>query len=397
VAKNTKTAVGGQRNSAREELKPLLKSGQAWFSPQVIGEIVDREGTPILFLSKEVMRQKYETLSGELGEAKIYYALKANPHLEVVKLFHELGAGFEISSLGELKLLLDLSIPPDKIISSNPVKSEAFIEAAYSYGVGLFAFDSYTEVEKLACLSPGVRLCLRLAVSNEGSEWPLASKFGIDIERGVELLVQAKRKELKPYGITFHVGSQCTNPKTWIEAIQKSKLLWELAEREGIKLHLLNIGGGFPIQYTKPVPQISEIAQIINRTVRGIFTEDGEAEIIAEPGRALVGEAGVLVATVLAKAVRQGQRWLYLDIGVFNGLMESIGGIKYPLEVAKEGQASSYILAGPACDSFDVISTGVELPELEIGDKVYIMSAGAYTTAYASQFNGLPIPHTYLI
>jgi ornithine decarboxylase len=342
------------------------------------------------------MRQKYEQLQRELGEAKIYYALKANPHREVVKLFQQIDAGFEISSEGELKLLVQLGVPPEKIISSNPIKSEAFIKSAYNYGVDLFAFDSYAEIEKLSRFAPSSKVYVRLSVSNKGSEWPLSEKFGVEIEDAAELLVQAERKHLKPYGITFHVGSQCTNLTTWVQAIRGSRVVWELVRSKGIKLQLLDIGGGFPIKYTKSVPSVAEIAQVVKEAIEEIFPDEN-IEIISEPGRALIGEAGVLVATVLAKAVRRGQKWLYLDVGVFNGLMESVGGIKYPLAVAKGGKVSKWMLAGPSCDSFDVISADIELPEPEVGDKVYIMSAGAYTTAYASQFNGFLVPKTYLV
>ncbi len=362
---------------------------------KTIEQIADAEGTPALVIDKRAIQQKYREFCKEFGGAKVYYALKANPYPGIVEILHQLGCKFEISSQGELELLLRLGIPSGKIISSNPVKEPAFIRSAYASGINLFAFDSYVEVEKLSRFAPGSKVYVRLSVSNEGSEWPLSRKFGVEIEDATELLAQAERRGLIPYGIAFHVGSQCTNAASWAKAIEKSKVVWELAKSKGIELHLLNIGGGFPIKYTKPVPSLTEIAQVIRDSIAKTFPED--IELVTAPGRALVGEAGTLVATVIAKAARNEQKWLYLDVGVFNGLMETIGGIKYPFFLTKGKKLSKWVLAGPSCDSFDVISNEVELPELEVGDRVYIMSTGAYTTAYASQFDGFPIPKIHLI
>jgi ornithine decarboxylase len=352
------------------------------------------ERTPLLLIDKRVIQQKYEEFHQEFKETTIYYALKANPDQGILKLLRELGSGFEVSSKEEFESLLQLDISPHKIISSNPVKDQGFIEAAYA-GVELFVFDSDAEVEKLSRFAPGSKVCVRLSVSNEGSEWPLNKKFGVEVEEAVELLKRAKMRGLRPEGITFHIGSQCIDPKSWVKAIEKAKVVWRLARDKGLELNILNIGGGFPIEYTKSVPSIREIAPLVQNTIRRLFSKD--LEIIVEPGRALVGEAGILVGSVIGKAMREGGKWLYLDVGVFNGLMETIGGIKYPLMVAKDGEVGKWVLAGPSCDSFDVISSEEELPELEIGDRVYIMSAGAYTTAYASRFNGFPIPKTCLV
>ena len=352
-----------------------------------------RKRTPFLVLDRGALERKFEEFQRAFSSATIFYALKANPHKGVVALLYQLGAGFEVSSEQELASLLRHNILPQRIISSNPVKSISFIKAAYSAGVALFALDSYSELEKLSQFAPKSRVYVRLSVSNEGSRWPLSGKFGIEVEEAVELLAQAGERRLIPYGITFHVGSQCIDVATWVKALDKSREVWEAVQSRGIGLRMLNIGGGFPIVYTEPIPPLSQIAGALRGAIDGSFPEG--VEIFLEPGRALVGEAGILVTTVIGKAVRNGQGWLYLDAGVFQGMMESIGGIQYPMTTAKSGRASKWVLAGPSCDSFDVISTEVELVEPEIGDKVYIMSAGAYTTAYASQFNGFCPPKTY--
>jgi ornithine decarboxylase len=362
---------------------------------RAVEKILETEETPVLLMGKRMIRDKYREFCQEFSKARVYYALKANPHPGLVELLHEIGCHFEISSQGELELLLGMRIPIQRIISSNPVKDPAFIRSAYASGIDVFALDSPAEVDKLSKLAPGSQVYVRLSVPNEGSEWPLSKKFGVEVEEAAGLLVQAQEKGLKPHGIAFHVGSQCTRAATWAKAIQKSQTVWELAAGKGVELHALNIGGGFPIEYTRPIPSLGEIAQVVGESVAKAFP--GGIELLAAPGRALVGDSGILAATVVAKAERDRERWLYLDVGVFNGLMEAVGGIRYSLRTSKGGQNGKWVLAGPSCDSFDVISSEAELPELGIGDRVYFLSAGAYTTAYASQFDGFPIPKVYFI
>ncbi len=373
----------------------LVNSRSSNYLYDIPQDVVQVEKTPVLIINKKIMREKYEQLCDELRDVGIFYAVKANPHADVIQYLEKCGAGFEITSSGELELLIRSKIPPHRIISSNPTKDENFIKMAYAYGVRVFAFDSREEVEKLTRYAPGSKVYIRLSVSNDSSEWPLHGKYGVEVEIAVDLLLEAKRWGLNPYGITFHVGSQCINPAAWVKAIKKSGILWNLAMAKGIEVLSLNIGGGFPIAYTKPVPTIKEVARVIKDALKEVFPQG--IEVIVEPGRVIVGEAGLLVATVISKAMRDGQKWLYLDVGVFNGLMETVGGIKYPFSVSNAGPLSKFALAGPSCDSFDVISDEVELPEPETGDKIYINSAGAYTTAYASHFCGFPGPKTVLI
>lgn len=374
------------------------KDKVSYQSIEQIEQLVRAEESPFLLMYTNLIKEKYEQFHGELKElsnAKVYYAVKANPYPGIVKLLYDLGAGFEIASEEELDLVFSLDVPSSKIVSSNPVKTPSFIKSAYARRVTSFVFDSHTEIEKLSQFAPGSNVYVRLSVSNEGSEWPLDKKFGVDVEDAIKLLLEACRKNLKPYGIAFHVGSQCNNPATWVKAIEKSKTVWESAKNKGIELRSINIGGGFPCEYTKPVPSIAEIV----RTIKGSLKLDSprNIEVMVEPGRALVGEAGILVTTVIGKAVRARRKWLYLDAGVFNGLMEATGGIKYQFIASRSGAARKWVLAGPSCDSMDIISNEVRLPELEVGDRVYVMSAGAYTTAYASRFGGFRIPRTCLM
>jgi ornithine decarboxylase len=354
--------------------------------------------TPFLLIDSEKVREKVALIGRHIKNAKLFYAVKANPDIKVIKFLNKLKTGFEIASEGELELLLSIGVEASRIISSNPVKSLKFLKLAASYGVDRFSFDSPDEVDKLMKYIPGCSVYIRLSVPNEGSEWPLSKKFGVELDNALKLLLYAGERGLKPAGITFHVGSQCTNMYSWNIALDKAKALWDMAGKKGLKLKLLNIGGGYPINYTKNVVGIEAIERNINTLIYERFPED--IDIYIEPGRAVVGDAGIFVSTVIGKAKREDQEWLYIDVGVFNGLMESVGGIKYSYIVESNKQVRSrklWTMAGPSCDSFDVIDKNVLLPEPEVGNLILILSSGAYTISYASEFNGFSIPRTILI
>jgi len=352
--------------------------------------------TPFLLIDTEKIKEKISLIGRNIRNSKVFYAFKANPDVAIADLADKQNIGFEIASEGELKMLSSLDIEPSRIISSNPVKSIKFLEMAADYGVNYFSFDSTDEVEKIAKYTPQSNVYVRLSVPNEGSEWPLSKKFGVELEDAVRLLSYAKQKGLNPIGVTFHVGSQCQNPYNWNIAIDKAKILWDMAEREGIKLSLLNIGGGYPINYTKGAISIDIIESNINKLILEKFPED--IEIYIEPGRSIIGDAGILVSTVIGKAKRYDEDWLYIDVGVFNGLMESLGGIKYSYIVeSNKSKNKRWTMAGPSCDSFDVIDRNITLPEPDIGCLILILSSGAYTVSYASEFNGFSIPKNILI
>lgn len=353
------------------------------------------EPPPYLLIDRDVVREKVSSIGRNIKNSRVFYAVKANPDREVLSFLNTIGIGFEIASEGELQILESIGVGPERIITSNPLKTFKFLEKARSYGITYFAYDSKPEVEKLARHVPECNAYVRLSVPNEGSEWPLSKKFGVELDEAVELLLYAKNKGINPVGITFHVGSQCNNVYNWNTAIEKAKELWEIAGQKGIRLKMLNIGGGYPIRYTKNVVDIETIEKKVDKLIRKKFPE--EAEIFIEPGRAVVGDAGVFVATVIGKTKRGDEDWLYIDVGVFNGLMESIGGIKYTYVVGSRSEARKWTMAGPSCDSFDVIDREVVLPEPEVGNRILILSSGAYTVSYASEFNGFSIPKTILI
>lgn len=350
---------------------------------------------PFLLMDTAKVKQKVRSIGRKIRNSRVFYAVKANPDMEVLRLIHQLGLGFEIASEGELAILASLGVPKEHIITSNPIKSFRFLKAATEYGVDYFAYDSKDEVRKLRDYAPGCRVYVRLSVPNEGSEWPLSKKFAVELEEAEELLIYAKKKGLKPVGVTFHVGSQCTNPYNWNSALDKAKMLWDSTRKAGIRLSVLNIGGGYPIKYTKNVVDIATIENNVNSLIYDKFPDN--TQVFIEPGRAVVGDAGIFVSQVIGKARRGDDNWMYIDVGVFNGLMESVGGIKYSYIVEGEKETKVWTLAGPSCDSFDVIDKELELPEPKIGSRVLILSGGAYTISYASEFNGFSIPRTILI
>ncbi|MDA8387221.1 MAG: type III PLP-dependent enzyme [Nitrospiraceae bacterium] len=365
--------------------------------------------TPVLLMDGEQVKRKAAAIGKNIRGSKVFFAVKANPGLEVVRFLAGLGLNFEIASEGELELLARLGVEAGRIITSNPVKTFKFLERAAAYGIKYYAYDSREEVEKLARMVPGAKVYLRLSVPNEGSEWPLSKKFGVEIDEGAALISHAARRGLDPVGITFHVGSQCTNVYNWNNALYKAKILWEIAAGNGINLSVLNIGGGYPVRYTKVVMGIERIEKNIDGLIGELFPPG--ISVFIEPGRAVVGDAGVFVSRVIGKSRRADEDWLHLDVGVFNGLMESVGGIRYSYIVERNpaagggGQSGEtdgsarrpWTVAGPSCDSFDVIDTNVMLREPAVGDLVLVLSCGAYTTSYASEFNGFAIPKTLLV
>lgn len=350
---------------------------------------------PYLLIDKARVRQKVHSIGSNINNAEVYYAVKANPDVGVLKLINSLGIGFEIASEGEMSVLESIGVASNRMITSNPIKSFRFLRMAAASGVNYFSYDSEAEVLKMKEYTPGANVYVRLTVPNEGSEWPLSKKFGVEVEQAEELLLLAKKKGLNPIGITFHVGSQCTNMYNWNSALDKARDLWERAEKAGIRLSMLNIGGGYPIRYTKDVVGISAIEKNINKAIAGKFPK--RTRILIEPGRSVIGDAGIFVTKVIGKTCRGDEEWLSIDAGVFNGLMESIGGIKYSYIVEGSKETKKWTLAGPSCDSFDVIEKNIFLPEPAVGNYILILSAGAYTISYASEFNGFSIPKTVLI
>lgn len=360
------------------------------FSPALVATAAD-EPTPLLVIDRVLLKQAYGEIVASLPGAEVFYAVKANPHPEVLATLAGLGCGFEVSSIPELEAVLAPGVPISRVISSNPIKRPDFIQRGHAAGLDRFAFDSETELEKLARWAPGCRVYVRLTVDNSGSEWPLSEKYGVSAERAVELLLAAARAGLKPFGVTFHVGSQCRDAESWVRAIQTCHVIYRQLETHGLPLSMLSVGGGQPVHHIRPVPSFETIGHRIGVTVKELFGPN-PPRLTVEPGRALVGAAGTLVSSVIGTARRGDDTWVYLDAGVFNALMETIEGFRYELWTERQGPRRPVTVAGPSCDSVDTLFSVEPLPELAVGDRVYILNAGAYSLSYASSFNGFEPP-----
>jgi ornithine decarboxylase len=365
----------------------------------------NRPETPCLVVDLDVIAEAYDLLRWHLPLAHVYYAVKANPAAEIVAMLERKGANFDVASRGEIELCLTSGITPDRLSFGNTIKKEKDIAFAHQAGLRLFAFDSVSELEKLSRAAPGAQVFCRILVACAGAEWPLSRKFGCAPSMAVELLGRARDLGLDPYGVSFHVGSQQTDLGQWNGAVASAAQMFSLLAEADIDLRMINIGGGFPAHYSGAVPEIDGYAEAVMSAITRHFGNK-LPEIIIEPGRALVGDAGVIqseVVLIADKGGEDGRRWVYLDVGKFNGLAETMDeSIKYRIKTPGRGGASApVILAGPTCDSADILyeRTEYRLPlGLEIGDKVEIQSTGAYTASYASVgFNGFSPIRTYCI
>ncbi len=358
---------------------------------------VQIEETPFLVLDETRMRDNARRFRAAFPGGRVFFSVKANNHPQVLKLFAEEGIDFDVASWGEIEYLMAIGVPVERMIFSAPTKIPRHIEQAYRLGVRVFAFDSELEVDKLARLAPRARIIARMAVDNEGSYWPLERKFGIQPEEALRLFERAIRLGLKPHGLTFHVGSQNTDPLAWVRALERLHPLWKALEQRGSLLSCINIGGGFPAQFEQPVPTVEEIARQVLLRWQEWF--GSQAQLWVEPGRGLVGDAGIMVTTVINRARRNGQEWLYVDAGVFHGLIEGLEMFHFPYYILSEKEDEERIpftVSGPTCDSADVIRSEVHLPaSLTFGDRLYILPAGAYTNSL-ERYNGIPFPPVIL-
>jgi ornithine decarboxylase len=363
-----------------------------------------QSGTPFLAMDLDVVATKYRELLQNFPCAGIYYAVKANPAREVVSLLAALGASFDFASPAELDLCLSLGVTPERLSYGNTIKKAADIAYAAERGVFRFAFDSEAELRKLALHAPGALVTCRLQATCKHAAWPLAKKFGCDRDMASHLLVMSRYLGLKPVGVSFHVGSQQTDPTQWDHPIQEVAAIFRKMARHGIELDTVNAGGGFPVPYEDTVPKVQAFADAIGQSMERAFGS-AQPNLMLEPGRSLVAEAGVIqseVVLVARKSLGEATRWVYLDVGKFGGLAETLDeSIKYRLLTTRTGIPGPVILAGPTCDSADILyeKTLYELPlDLECGDRITILNAGAYTSSYASVgFNGFPPLKTYCL
>ncbi|MEP3526036.1 MAG: type III PLP-dependent enzyme [Hyphomicrobiales bacterium] len=352
--------------------------------------------SPCIVIDTEIVADNFKAFQRAMPETSIYYAIKANPAPEILRLLASLGSSFDAASITEVEMALAAGAAADKLSFSNTIKKEADIAKAHRLGVTLFAVDCIAEVEKVARAAPGASVFCRILTDNEGAEWPLSRKFGCDASMALEVLDRARQLGLQPNGISFHVGSQQTNIDAWDQAIAQSAVLFKKCEECGIELKSVNLGGGFPTQYLSDIPDTENYSTAIYDSLKRHFGNRIPATMI-EPGRGMVGNAGIIkseVVLISQKSETDPTRWVYLDIGKFGGLAETMDeAIRYPFRHRDEdGETSACVIAGPTCDGMDILYEKNPYPlplSLTIGDELFIENTGAYTTTYASNgFNG---------
>jgi ornithine decarboxylase len=397
----TKAAAAPRRKAklaivAHEAEMPVERGG---LPPKVARYLATADlPSPCLVVDVDIVAHNYLELAGSLPAARIFYAVKANPADEIVSRLARLGSAFDTASMGEIDLCLRHGVSPDRISFGNTIKKERDIASAFEKGVRMFAFDSDAELEKIARVAPGAKVYARVLMECEGAEWPLSRKFGCEPEMAADLLVRARDLGLDPYGVSFHVGSQQTDLTQYDKALAQTVALFAEVAKRGIALRMVNMGGGFPSRYRTDVPSIAAYGEAIRNALRQRFGAN-QPEVIVEPGRGIVGDAGVIQSEVVLVSQKGGsdqRRWVYLDVGKFHGLAETMDeAIKYRLTTPHDGgETSPVVLAGPTCDSADILyeKADYRLPvALKAGDKVCILATGAYTTTYSAVgFNGFP-------
>jgi len=375
-----------------------MATKQIRIKASLLKELAQKHGTPLFIVDHEAIRGNYEEFRRRLPRVQAYYAVKANPDPAVIRSLLDIGASFDVASIAEFNMVYGniRHLPAkerrnfvwDKIIYSNPIKDTHTLEELDRYKP-LVAFDNSEEIGKIRKHAPNAGLVLRIRVPNTGSMVELSSKFGASPAEAVDLIAEAHHAGLTVEGLGFHVGSQCTNFDNYVQAVSASAIIMQEAETRGFHLRLLDIGGGFPVRYDPHVRPFRELANILNKELNRLFPKS--MEILAEPGRYMVGSAATLVAEVIGKSERDGKRCYYINDGIYH----TYSGIlfdhcQYPVKAFRKGPKSISAVFGPTCDALDTISQAEDLPELQLGDLVYSENIGAYSHASSTQFNGFP-------
>lgn len=371
-------------------LNPPKSKADASGVENLIRLMIKKHRTPLLLIRRSVLEKQYQRFRKCLPEVTPYYAIKANPHPEIIKAFIKLGTSFDVASAAEMKQVLSLGAHPSKIIFANTIKSAEDIMFTKKRRVRLMTFDNEPELYKLAKYYPGAHVLVRIKVTNQGSVVELSLKFGADSDQAFYLLRKAKTLGLVPMGVSFHVGSQSTNVENYIQALEITSGIFKEARENDLPLKIADIGGGFPIQHfdNEVGVNFERMAAQIRPQLKALF--DKHVKFIAEPGRFLVGPAGVLVTQVMGRTFRNNKNYYYLNDGVyadFSGMI--FDHCRYEFKTLRRGQKFLSALAGPTCDSFDTLSLNEEIPELYVDDVVYVKNIGAYSCASATaNFNG---------
>jgi ornithine decarboxylase len=395
----TKTAVDTKKRRKKKgtEETPVHHIGKARL--ELLRTLTHEHGTPIFVIDHEKIRENFREFREHMPDVQVYFAVKANSNPEIVKTLYDMGCSFDVASMPEFMIVYEniKSMPKkerlawiwDKIIYANTIKPIETLEALDQYRP-LVTFDNIYELKKIKEHAPHAGLVLRIRVPNTGSMVELSSKFGAHPGEAVDLIVSAFDMGLEVEGLSFHVGSQCTNFENYIQALQISaSIIKEVEERTGRKIRILDIGGGFPVKYHPGIRSIRTLAKKLNAEIKRLFPRD--MQILAEPGRFLVANTCTLVAKVVGKAVRDGKPCYYINDGVYHTYSGQVfDHVNYPVLPFRTGETQISAVFGPTCDAFDTITLSAELPDLDIGELVYSENIGAYSHASSTYFNGFP-------
>lgn len=352
-----------------------------------VEKLAEKYGSPLLVLSLKQIEANYICLKTYMPRARVFYAIKANPHPEILKTMIKLGSSFDVASDGEIRTLHDMGVEGERLIYANPVKTTGGLQACRECGVSKMTFDSASEIEKIRAICPDATVLLRLRIDNSSAHVDLNKKFGAARENALDLMLKAKEAGLDMAGIAFHVGSQTVSADPYLHGLDIARELFEEAAAAGLKLRILDIGGGFPIPEPKVRFNLPEMLKQINARLDEDFPG---IDVWAEPGRYICGTAVNLITSVIGVNERGGQPWYFLDeglYGTFSGVIFDQWDFK--LISFKEGEERvAATFAGPSCDSLDIMFRGKMTVPLEVGDLLLVPSCGAYTSASATTFNG---------
>jgi len=364
-----------------------------------IDYLIEQYDTPLFVIIQEKLIDNYRAFRSFFPGVEVYYALKANPHPYIIQVLGEIGSSFDVASLQEIQLVLSNGISPQRMIFANTIKRKKGIRFAKENGINRMTYDNFDEVGKIARVFPEASVILRIKTPSVGSRINLSYKFGAEPTEALDLLLKAQDAGLNPIGISFHVGSPCNNIENYIASLKLVVEIFEQAATMGIELKTIDIGGGFPLQvYQSQNNEVSveSIGKVLTPLLFEYFGK--ECTFVAEPGRSLVGSAGLLISKVIGRAKRSGKNWYYLDDGYY-GTFTAIPFDKSVFEfytLKENNEKYPCILAGPTCDSIDVIADGVLMPEMELDDLVIVPNIGAYSWASATTFNGFEKPKVIL-
>lgn len=365
-----------------------LKRGENFEAIKEVFQSKDQK-TPLLVLSRKEIRKNYDALQSALPRVKIHYAVKPNNHDVFINEVYNRGGNFDVCSAGEIEKVLKTGIDPRTLVHSHPIKSIPEFDFAVSRSVETFVVDNFDEVEKFKRYNKKLKVLIRFRINtNSNAVVNLQYKFGIQTKHVLELARKIEEAGHEYYGLCFHIGSQCIYAENYVKAIKAAHKLINQLDQAGFNTRMLDIGGGFPVEYVEPLPAIGEFCQPINKALDEHIRPG--IKIISEPGRFIAATPVTLICSIVGKSLRDGKIWYYLD----DGLYSTFSGIvfdhcQYPVVSVKEGNEKLSVLAGPTCDSFDVMYDGLMIPEHEIGEKLMFTATGAYCAVSGSNFNAL--------